>query len=420
MLNPALFKSSEGIEEVIATLKKRNADPKQAEEIRELAKKRSEITIALEERQAKRNSESKRLGELKAQGKEEEFNALRGEMKTLSDEVAAYKEDADKLEEQFQEVLISLPNLLDASVPEGKDESDNIVVREWGSKPEFSFTPLSHFEVAEKHNLIDFERGVKVAGSRFYVYNEEIARLERKLISFMVDHHADRGYRERQVPFVVKDEAMFGSGQFPKFKDEYYRFERDELNLIPTAEVPLTNLYMDEILTEEELPLNLTAATPCFRREAGSAGRDTRGIIRVHQFMKVEMVKFVLPENSAEELDKLTGDAESILQKLGLHYRVLRLSSGDTSFSSSLTYDLEVWMPGMDRWLEISSCSNFRDFQARRAKIRVKRKESGKNEYLHTLNGSGVAAGRLVAALMETYQTSEGEVDFDKIYKILQ
>ncbi len=420
MLDPALFKSEEGVQSVITSLQKRNADPSLAASLEQAARKRSEVILELEEAQQLRNSQSKHLGSLKAEGKETEFEKLRTEMKEVSDRVAFLKVEAERLEAEFSEMLQGIPNLLDPVVPAGKDENDNVEIRTWGQPPSFPFIPRPHYEIAENDQLIDFERGVKISGSRFYVYNEEIARLERKLINFMVDHHAERGYKERQVPYIVRDEAMFGSGQFPKFKDEYYRLDKDGMNLIPTAEVPLTNLYMDEILSEDQLPLNLTAATPCFRREAGSAGRDTRGIIRVHQFMKVELVKFVAPDQSEQELEKLTLDAESILQKLNLHYRVIRLCGGDTSFSSSHTYDIEIWMPGMQRWLEISSCSNFRDFQARRAKIRVKRTATGKNEYLHTLNGSGVAAGRLLAALMEYHQTAAGHIDFDSIYGLVK
>ncbi len=275
-------------------------------------------------------------------------------------------------------------------------------------------TVKPHYEIAEALSLVDFERGVKISGARFYVYNEQIARLERQLANFMLDLHAEAGYKERMVPLVVKDECMFGTGQFPKFADEYYRMDKDGLSLIPTGEVPLTNIYADEILNADQLPIKLTALTPCFRREAGSAGKDTRGLIRVHQFNKVELVKFVRPEESEKEWISLTNDAERVLQKLGLTYRVLSLCSGDMGFTSSITYDLEVYMPGLGRWLEISSCSNFKDFQARRAKIRYKN-EAGKNEYVHTINGSGVAAGRLIAALLEYHQTPYGKVDWAAI-----
>jgi seryl-tRNA synthetase len=258
---------------------------------------------------------------------------------------------------------------------------------------------------------------VKIAGSRFYVYNEQAAKLERLLIQFMLKTHASNGYKERMIPYLVTDQCMFGTGQFPKFQDEYYRLSNDNLNLIPTAEVPLTNLFADEILKAESLPVCLTAATPCFRREAGSAGKDTRGLIRVHQFQKVELVIFSTPEKSSELHEKLTADAEAILKKLNLVYRVQLLCSGDTSSASSKTYDLEVWFPGLNRWVEISSCSHFLDYQARRAKIRYKNEE-GKNDYLHTLNGSGVAAGRLMAALME-YHQKDGDIDFEKIETLL-
>lgn len=417
MIDYQLLKSEEGFNIVLASLTRRG-DTQSAQGLKAAAEERRATIREVEALSNERNVQSKNLGELKAQGKEAEFNALREKMKEVADRLKLLKEKESGVEEKFQAILTNLPNILDEKVPEGKDEAANVVVRTVGEIPVFDFDVKPHFEIAESLNLIDFERGVKMSGTRFYVYNDKIAKLERKLMNFMLDTHAASGYSERNVPVIVKDECMFGTGQFPKFADEYYRMEKDGLSLIPTGEVPLTNIYADEILGSEDLPISLMAFTPCFRREAGSAGKDTRGLVRVHQFYKVELVKFARPEDSEAEWKKLTADAESILQKLGLTYRVIALCSGDMGFTSSITYDLEVWMPGLKRWLEISSCSNFKDFQARRAKIRYKN-AAGKNEYVHTINGSGVAAGRLIAALLEYHQTSTGKIDWDAIDKKL-
>ncbi|MBN2080373.1 MAG: serine--tRNA ligase [Spirochaetes bacterium] len=369
-----------------------------------------------DELREKRNRLSKEIGRKKA-GKEN-ADDLMGQVQGLSDEIKGCADALASLDEEFRDMHLSIPNILHESVPVGKDEKDNPVVRTWGEKPRFSFTPKPHYELGVDLGILDFERGVKLAGTRFYVYRGLAARLERALISFMLDlHTGEHGYTEVFGPFIVNDESMTGTGQFPKFKDEYYRIERDGLSLIPTAEVPLTNLYRDEILEREQLPLKVTMQSACFRREAGAAGRDTRGLIRVHQFQKVELVKFVEPETSFDELEGLTRDAEEVLQKLNLHYRVVLLCGGDTSASSSKTYDIEVWMPGMDRYVEISSCSNFIDYQARRAKIRYRKGPGQKPEYLHTLNGSGLAAGRTLAAVMENYQTEKGELEVPEALK---
>jgi seryl-tRNA synthetase len=418
MIDHQLLKTEEGFNRVLQSLIKRG-DSGSAADLKAAAQKRREVILEVEAISNERNVQSKKLGELKAQGKQAEFDALRETMKDVADRLKMLKEQEAPIEERFQNLLARLPNILDDKVPVGKDESDNVVVRTVGEIPQFDFDVKPHYEIAESHGLVDFERGVKISGARFYVYNEQVSRLERQLANFMLELHAEAGYKERMVPFIVKDECMFGTGQFPKFADEYYRMEKDGLSLIPTGEVPLTNLYADEILSVDQLPIKLTAFTPCFRREAGSAGKDTRGLVRVHQFNKVELVKFVRPEESEKEWIALTNDAERVLQKLGLTYRVLNLCSGDMGFTSAITYDLEIWMPGLKRWLEISSCSNFKDFQARRAKIRYKN-EAGKNEYVHTINGSGVAAGRLVAALLEYHQTAYGKVDWDAIGKKLK
>ncbi len=369
-----------------------------------------------DELREKRNRLSKEIGQKKS--KKENADELMGEVQGLSDGIKGYADSLSSLDEEFRDMHLSIPNILHESVPDGKDEKDNPVVRTWGEKPVFSFTPRPHYELGVDLGILDFERGVKLAGTRFYVYRGLAARLERAIINFMLDlHTGEHGYQEVFGPFIVNDESMTGTGQFPKFKDEYYRIERDGLSLIPTAEVPLTNLYRDEILECEQLPLKVTMQSSCFRREAGAAGKDTRGLIRVHQFQKVELVKFVEPETSFDELEGLTRDAEEVLRRLNLHYRVVLLCGGDTSASSSKTYDIEVWMPGMDRYVEISSCSNFIDYQARRAKIRYRKGPGQKPEHLHTLNGSGLAAGRTLAAIMENYQTEEGEIAIPEALK---
>lgn len=414
MIDFQLLKTEEGIARVVESLRKRG-DTASSASLVAVSRERLEVIRETEALANERNVQSKKLGELKSQGKQAEFDALRETMKKVADRLKNLKDKEAEVEQRFQALLDRLPNLLDEQVPEGKDETENVVVRTVGEIPQFSFQPKPHYEIAQAQSLIDFARGVKISGTRFYIYNEQIARLERKLSNFMLDLHAQAGYKERNIPLLVKDECMYGTGQFPKFMDEYYRMEKDGLSLIPTGEVPLTNIYADEILSADQLPIYLMAFTPCFRREAGSAGKDTRGLVRVHQFYKVELVKFVKPQDSENEWQKLTSDAEEILKRLGLTYRVVSLCSGDMGFTSSITYDLEVWMPGLKCWLEISSCSNFKDFQARRAKIRYKNPETGKNAYVHTINGSGVAAGRLVAALLEYHQTADGTIDWAAI-----
>lgn len=419
MLDTALFRTEEGINRILENLKKRNESAEKISAIRTAVDKRRNFIIETENLQAEKNRQSKLMGELKAAKKEAEFETLKTQMKEVSDKLKVLKEQEPAIEAEYEAVVTTLPNLLDESVPVGTDETFNKEIFVSGKLPEFAFEVKPHYEIAEKYSLVDFERGVKLAGSRFYIYNEQIARLERLLANFMLELHAQKGYKERNIPLLVKDECMFGTGQYPKFKDEYYRSDADGLNLIPTAEVSLTNIYADEILEKEELPIKLTAFTPCFRREAGSAGKDTRGLIRVHQFYKAELVKFCLPEHSTAEWQALTADAEDVLKHLNLTYRKLMLCSGDTGFSSAITIDLEVYMPGLKRWVEISSCSNFKDFQARRAKIRYKNKDTGKNEFVHTINGSGVAAGRLIAALLEYHQNADNSINWESIDKLL-
>ncbi len=419
MIDPAYLKQEDLLEKVLTNLQKRGHNPEDVNKIKDIVTSRSRLIGEVETLQGQRNSRSKEIGQLMAKGADAtEVEAIKAEVKKIGDDLKALKEKQEASQADYDDLLLSLPNILNEKVPQGSDENDNQLIRTHGDPDSLKKT-LPHHEALEKENDIDFARGVKLAGSRFYVYNERLARLERKLAGFMLDTHGEAGYRERFVPFVVRDECMRGTGQYPKFQDEYYRLERDEMSLIPTAEVPLTNLYADEILSEEDLPIYLTAHTPCFRREAGAAGKDTKGLIRVHQFQKVELVKFVHPDKSAEELETLTANAEAILQKLNLTYRVMLLCSGDTSAASSQTYDIEVYMPGLGRWLEISSCSNFLDYQARRAKIRYKDPETRKNRFVHTLNGSGVACGRLVAALIEYHQKEDGTIDWQAIDKLL-
>ncbi|MBP7902518.1 MAG: serine--tRNA ligase [Spirochaetes bacterium] len=362
-----------------------------------------------------RNKLSKEVGNIKREGGD--ASAVMSQVNEVNSKIEKNEAEIAALNDRYNEMILSVPNILHSSVPVGNDEKDNVVVRVHGEKPSFDFAPKAHYDLGTDLDILDFERGVKLSGARFYVYKNLAAKLERAILSFMLDLHTNKhGYTEIFAPFLVNDDSMIGTGQYPKFKDEYYRMERDGLSLIPTAEVTLTNLYRDEILEGEKLPVYVTGQSSCFRREAGSAGRDTRGLIRVHQFQKVELVKFVEPETSFDELEKLVSNAEEVLKQLGLHYRVMLLCSADTSASSSKTYDIEVWMPGLDRYVEISSCSNFLDYQARRAKIRYK-KSGGKAQLVHTLNGSGLAAGRTLAAVMENYQTKDGNIEIPEVLK---
>ncbi|HPF07673.1 MAG TPA: serine--tRNA ligase [Spirochaetota bacterium] len=414
MIDPKIIRDD--IESIRKLLERRNMQGAvDVDQLKAVDEERRSLSLKSDELREKRNTLSKSIGQLKSQGKNAD-DAMK-EVQSISDEIKKFSDRLEELNENFKDLHLSIPNMLDASVPAGKDDKDNVVVREWGKKPEFSFTPKPHYEIGTDLGILDFERGVKLAGARFYVYRGLAASLERAIINFMLDLHTkEHGYTETFGPFIVNDESMTGTGQYPKFKDEYYRMERDGLSLIPTAEVTLTNIYRDEILDAESLPIYLTMQSSCFRREAGAAGRDTRGLVRVHQFQKVELVKFVEPETSFDELEKLTANAEEVLKRLGLHYRVVLLCSGDVSASSTKTYDLEVWMPGLNRYMEISSCSNFLDYQARRAMIRYKKK-GDKPVYLHTLNGSGLAAGRTMAAIMENYQTEDGQINIPDVLK---
>jgi seryl-tRNA synthetase len=414
MIDPKIIRDN--IEMIKELLQRRNmAGAVDIDELKAIDEERRTLILKADELREKRNSASKTIGQLKAKG-QEPVDMMK-EVQLIGDEIKSIEQRLNDLNERFRELHLSVPNILDKSVPTGKDDKDNVVVREWGKKPQFNFEPKPHYDIGTSMGILDFERGVKLAGARFYVYRGLAATLERAIINFMLDLHTkEHGYTETFGPFIVNDESMTGTGQYPKFKDEYYRIDRDGLSLIPTAEVTLTNLFRDEILEAEKLPIYLTMQSSCFRREAGAAGRDTRGLVRVHQFQKVELVKFVEPETSFDELEKLTANAEEVLKRLNLHYRVVLLCSGDTSASSSKTYDIEVWMPGLNRYMEISSCSNFLDYQARRAMIRYKKKGE-KPQYLHTLNGSGLAAGRTLAAIIENYQREDGTFDIPEVLK---
>lgn len=380
------------------------------EELVALDEKRRALIIKTEELKKYRNQVSDEISQLK-RAKENADNKI-AEMKQVGEKIKSIDDELAKIEETVNDKLVRIPNMPHDSVPVGEDEEANVEVRRWGTPKSFGFTPKPHWEVAEDLGILDFERGAKVSGSRFVFYKGLGARLERACYNYMLDMHVDeQGYTELVTPYIVNAESMFGTGQFPKFKEDVFQLtDERELTLIPTAEVPLTNYYRDEILKEEQLPTYFTAFSPSFRSEAGSAGRDTRGLIRLHQFHKVEMVKFAHPEQSFDELEKMTVDAEAILKGLDLPYRVLALCTGDMGFSATKTYDLEVWIPAQDTYREISSCSNCGDFQSRRAKIRFRNEETGKVDYVHTLNGSGLAVGRTVAAILENYQNEDGSV----------
>ncbi len=381
----------------------------------EIDKKRRKRITEIDGYKSDKNRLAKEIGIKRAKG--EESSSLENESKELNEKIFLIEEDLSGIEAEFNDLILNIPNIYDDSVPVGRDESDNVVVREWGKKPEFDFEPKPHWEIGEINKFLDLPRASKIAGARFALYFGSLAKLERVLINFMLEVHTEEnGYLETLPPFLANKESLTGTGNLPKFKKDLFKIEDYELYLIPTAEVPLTNIHRSELLSEEELTKKYVAYTPCFRSEAGSHGRDVRGITRQHQFNKVELLKFTRPEDSYDELEKLTSDAENILKKLGLHYRVVMLSTGDLSFSSAKTYDLEVWMPGRNKFVEISSCSNFEDFQARRSKIKYK-DGSGKKQFVHTLNGSGLAVGRTVAAIMENFQENDGRVQIPDILK---
>lgn len=370
---------------------------------------RREILAEVEQLRNKQNTVSKEVPRLKKDGKD--TSELFAEMKELSKEIKVLDVKVSEAEENLRNALLNVPNTPYKDVQSGEDDSANVELRKVGEPTKFDFDAKAHWDIGEDLDILDFERAAKLSGARFTVYKGLGSRLERSLVNFMLDLHTiEQDYTEILPPFMVNRDAMTGTGQLPKFEDDMFYVPAKDFFLIPTAEVPVTNLRANEIMSDDELPLYYTAYTPCFRKEAGSAGRDTRGLIRQHQFNKVEMVKFVRPETSYDELEALTNDAEEVLKRLGIPYRVVRLSSGDLGFSSAMTYDIEVWMPSYNRYVEISSCSNFEDYQARRANIRFKRDKDTKPEFVHTLNGSGLAVGRTVAAVLENYQQADGSV----------
>ena len=399
----------ENPEAVKTRLKRRGGDFKELDKLLIPEEARREGLQQSENLKSKKKKLSAQVGQLKQKGQDaseimEEVRVLNIAIKELDDKIQIW-------EQQVQEKLLGIPNIPDDSIVDGADESCNRRVRDWGTKPEFSFQPKSHVEIGEELDLIDLKRAAKISGARFAVYKGQGAALLRALINFMIDVQTrENGYQELYPPFLVNKESLLGTGQLPKFEEDLFATRNDPLYLIPTAEVPVTNFHRDEILEEESLPICYAAYTPCFRREAGSYGKDTQGLIRQHQFDKVELVKFSRPEDSDAELETLVKNAESILQKLNLHYRVMELCAGDIGFSAAKTYDLEVWLPSQDTYREISSCSSFTDYQARRARIRSKKRTGGKPEFVHTLNGSGLAAGRLFVALLENYQQENGTV----------
>lgn len=383
--------------------------------VRELDEKRREVLAKVEAMKNHQNTVSRQIPDMKKKG--EDTTEVLAEMKKLSGDIKELDKEVSAVEEELKNALLSIPNLPDERVPAGADDTENVEMRKFMEPTKFDFEPKAHWDLGTDLDILDFDRGSKLSGARFTVYKDMGAKLERALINFMLDTHEKQGYREIIPPFLVGRQAMIGTSQLPKFEDDMFSVPQRDSFLIPTAEVPLTNLRSGEIIPEAELPLYYTAYTPCFRAEAGSAGRDTRGIIRQHQFNKVEMVKVVKPETSWDELEKLTANAEEILQALKLPYHVVRLCSGDLGFGSAMTYDLEVWMPSYNRYVEISSCSNMTDFQARRMNMRFRREEGGKPEFVHTLNGSGLAAGRTTAAVLENYQQADGSVVIPEVLR---
>jgi len=383
----------------------------------ELEAQRKDLSVKTQDLQNERNTKSKSIGKAKASG--EDITPLLAEVSTLGDDLDAAKKQLDEVQGQIHEMMMGMPNLLNDSVPEGKSEDDNIEVRKWGEPTALDFDAKDHVELGAPNDWLDFETAAKLTGSRFVVMRGDMARLHRALIQFMLDlHTAEHGYEEVYVPFLVNKDSLKGTGQLPKFEEDLFALQGEsEYYLIPTAEVPITNISRGEIIDAKDMPVKYTAHTPCFRSEAGSYGRDTRGMIRQHQFEKVEMVQLVKPDDSWTALEEITGHAEAVLQKLNLPYRVLTLCAGDTGFSSAKTYDLEVWLPGQRAYREISSISNFLDFQARRMSARWRNPETGKPELLHTLNGSGLAVGRTLVAVLENYQQADGSI---KVPDVLQ
>ena len=414
MLDPKLLRNN--LQEVADTLKRRGM-ALDTLAIEKLEIRRKELQVRTQELQNERNTRSKSIGKAKAAG--EDIQPLLDEVTSLGDALKDAENDRKQVQEQLRDILMGLPNLPDDSVPDGEDEEDNREERTWGDIPSFDFEPKDHVDLGEAVGGLDFAAAAKITGSRFTVMHGNMARLHRALTQFMLDQHTtEHGYRETYVPYMVNADSMTGTGQLPKFAEDAFRLEGEQdYYLIPTAEVPLTNLLRDEILDADAVPFKVVAHTPCFRSEAGAYGKDTRGMIRQHQFDKVELVQAVRPGDSFRALEELTAHAESILQKLGLAYRVVTLCTGDLGFSSTKTYDLEVWLPGQGKYREISSCSNFLDFQARRMQARWRNPETGKPELLHTVNGSGLAVGRTLVAVLENYQQADGSIEVPDVLR---
>lgn len=414
MLDVKLVRNN--FEQVKKALSKRNKDYN-LDEFLELDKKRRELLQKVEELKSKQNSDSKQVPILKKEGKD--TSSLLQEMKELSEQIKVLDTEVSDYDNKLEQFLMNIPNTPCDLVPDGKSDTDNLEVRKWGEPTKFDFEIKPHWELGAELDILDPATAAKTTGARFTFYKGLGARLERALINFMLDLHIEQGYIEVLPPFMVNRNSMFGTGQLPKFEEDAFKIANSEFDyfLVPTAEVPVTNMHKEQILNGADLPINYCAYTACFRAEAGSAGRDTRGLIRQHQFNKVELVKFTKPENSYEELEKLTNDAEEVLKLLKLPYRVVRLCGGDLGFSSAMTYDIEVWMPSYNRYVEISSCSDFEAFQARRANIRYKNTVKDKAQYVHTLNGSGLAVGRTTAAIIENFQNSNGEIIIPEILR---
>ena len=386
------------------------------DELISLDEERRKILVQVETLKGKRNQVSAEIPKKKKAG--EDVTAIMAEMRELGDEIKEFDVKTGEIDERIKYIMLRIPNIPHPSVPEGESDEDNVQIKTWGEPTKFDFEPKAHWDLGTDLNILDFERGGKIAGSRFTVYKGLGARLERSIINYFLDKHtSENGYTEVLPPYMVNRESMTGTGQLPKFEEDAFKVENNGYFLIPTAEVPVTNMYRDEILSGDQLPIKHVAYSACFRAEAGSAGRDTRGLVRQHQFNKVELVKFTKPEDSYDELDKLTADAEAVLQGLGLPYRVVRICKGDLGFTAALKFDIEVWMPSYNRYVEISSCSNFEDFQARRANIKYKEDPKSKAQFVHTLNGSGVAIGRTVAAILENFQNEDGTVTIPEVLK---
>ncbi|HEP5323021.1 TPA: serine--tRNA ligase [Streptococcus pyogenes] len=400
---------------VAAKLKNRGVSEDTLTHLKELDEKRRALLVQSEELKAERNIASAAIAQAKRQ--KEDATQQIADMQKVSADIKTIDNQLVAIDQQVTDIITVLPNTPHDSVPVGADEEDNVEIRRWGTPRDFDFEVKAHWDLGEDLDILDWEHGAKVTGARFLFYKNLGARLERALYNFMLDEHIKEGYQEIITPYMVNHDSMFGTGQYPKFKEDTFELADTNFVLIPTAEVPLTNYYRGEILDGKELPIYFTAMSPSFRSEAGSAGRDTRGLIRLHQFHKVEMVKFAKPEESYQELEKMTANAENILQKLGLPYRVISLCTGDMGFSAAKTYDLEVWIPAQNTYREISSCSNTEDFQARRAQIRYRDEADGKVKLLHTLNGSGLAVGRTVAAILENYQNEDGSVTIPEVLR---